>query len=308
MKNQPSDTDNYFLAHWIDNGITDDELRNQVSDEDFMAYKKLRKGIELYSALEAPVSTTFELIKEKISGRNEAKTIKLGTGWIAAIAASVALFIVSYFIFVNGRSYMETGFGEQQTITLVDGSQVRLNARSSISYNSRRWKKERIITLDGEAFFDVVKGNKFTVDTKNGRVEVLGTQFNVNSSNNFFEVFCYEGKVQVIITDSTFVLLPGKGLRKMGNSDFVELQFESKSPEWLSGQPSFKDVPLKYVMDQLEKQFQVVFDRSNIDETLSFTGSFDNADLDLSLATVFKPMGISYKTTDKNKILLRPAK
>jgi len=63
---------------------------------------------------------------------------------------------------------------------------VVLNSKSTISFNKTDWKNNRQLTLDGEAYFKVEKGSTFTVNTNNGSVTVLGTQFNVNSTRRFF--------------------------------------------------------------------------------------------------------------------------
>ena len=88
----------------------------------------------------------------------------------------------------------QTGYGETAQLSLPDGSQVVLNANSSISFLPD-WdeKKERTVTLEGEAFFSIshtVDHQKFIVHSKNIEVEVLGTAFNVNNRR---------GKSQVVL-------------------------------------------------------------------------------------------------------------
>ena len=85
-----------------------------------------------------------------------------------------------------------------------------LNSKSTITFNKHNWDTNRTLELNGEAFFDVEKGNTFTVKTSQGNVSVLGTEFNVNASVDFFRVSCYEGKVKVsemLTTVITYLLL-----------------------------------------------------------------------------------------------------
>ena len=89
---------------------------------------------------------------------------------------------------------------------MPDGSSVNLNAGSELEYTSFNWKKNRVLSLGGEAFFKVKKGKTFTVITKEGNVKVLGTQFKVKSREKLYEVTCFEGKVQVVIQKDTLVL------------------------------------------------------------------------------------------------------
>ncbi len=74
--------------------------------------------------------------------------------------------------------------GERTTYTLPDGSQVRLNAGSKLTYPAV-FKKERHVSLEGEAFFQVTKNpsKPFIVHTKQISTTVLGTSFNINAYN-----------------------------------------------------------------------------------------------------------------------------
>ncbi len=72
--------------------------------------------------------------------------------------------------------------GQRAWVTLPDGSQVWVNAGSTLSYPSR-FDKERRITLDGEAYFEVTKNpdKPFIVSTEHVQIKALGTEFNVHS-------------------------------------------------------------------------------------------------------------------------------
>ena len=70
----------------------------------------------------------------------------------------------------------------------------------------------------------MAKGRKFTVNTTQGQVMVLGTQFNVENRGNFFEVSCYEGLVQVMFKDQTIKLPAGSSFLVMdGNITHTEV-------------------------------------------------------------------------------------
>ena len=71
--------------------------------------------------------------------------------------------------------------GQRLAVTLPDGSRIELNNGTTVRY-ARRFGKQRIVHLEGEAFFDVVEAERpFIVHTFNARVAVLGTQFNVRA-------------------------------------------------------------------------------------------------------------------------------
>ena len=77
----------------------------------------------------------------------------------------------------------------------------------------RNGQTKRDLTLEGEAYFKVQKGQTFSVNTTDGVVKVLGTHFNVKQRNNYFEVNCYEGLVSVTYNNETVKLPPGKTFR-----------------------------------------------------------------------------------------------
>ena len=91
--------------------------------------------------------------------------------------------------------------GQRINITLVDGTNVWLNARTSLSYPVKFGKNNRQVVLDGEAYFDVTKDKSkpFIVQTDNYNVEVLGTQFDVNaySETGEFETTLMSGSLKV---------------------------------------------------------------------------------------------------------------
>jgi ferric-dicitrate binding protein FerR (iron transport regulator) len=160
--------------------------------------------------------------------------------------------------------------------------------------------------LEGEAFFDVVKGASFKVLTKQGAVEVLGTEFNVISRDDYFEVQCLEGKVRVesLTANKEAILLPGKAIRILKKTseewDFIL----TDEPNWLLGESTFMNTPIAQVLLALENQYKINFDVSNIDLDKRFTGGFTHKNLNLALKTVFVPMEIAYSTNDKNQIIL----
>jgi ferric-dicitrate binding protein FerR (iron transport regulator) len=113
---------------------------------------------------------------------------------IGATALGVAaVFVLSFFIWTanhlstNNSNYHHNEIvakrGTKSKLILPDGSQVWLNSESKLSYNSSFNDSIREVTLEGEAYFDVVKDKKhpFVVKTSAISIHVLGTAFNVKS-------------------------------------------------------------------------------------------------------------------------------
>jgi len=131
---------------------------------------------------------------------------------IASIAAGIALlFGISFTYFYNSpfngladsgqNSTIIVPSGQKSQLILADGTKVWLNAGSRLTYSNLYNTKERIVELDGEAFFEVIKDEKREFIVKTGMVDitVLGTSFNVNAypEDSNISVSLLEGKVSV---------------------------------------------------------------------------------------------------------------
>ncbi|WP_299226193.1 FecR family protein [uncultured Psychroserpens sp.] len=293
-----------FLAQWLEGELSDNELKALVSDADYNAFIKLRKGVDTYVALEATTHETFAKIQNKISAKQTKVRQFNNNTWYIGIAASIILFIGLFSIFGNNIVAINTNYGEQKTITLLDGSEVILNSKSTITYDEDNWETNRILNLDGEAYFKVKKGNAFKVITKNGEVTVLGTQFNVNSISDLFEVVCFEGKVRVSSKGEDHILLPTRSVRRINGNAIEAWETVASNPTWIKGESSFKSVPLKYVIPALESQYQIKIHAKGINSNIIYTGSFTHNDLDIALKTVFKSLQIQYFEKEKGNIYL----
>ena len=302
MKENLTKGEESFLAKWLDGTISDLTLKELVSEQDFIDYKKIKSGLELLDELNRPVATSFNALNNSIHKKRNFKHSQATFKWGLSIAASILVVLGCYFAFNFEEITYKTSYAEQKTINLPDGSEVVLNAKSVINFNEKDWRNNRTILLKGEAFFKVKKGSTFSVQTSNGLVTVLGTQFNVKDTDTFFEVVCYEGKVSVTNNKKEYVLSPGNAIRKVDGKDSEKHNKENSLPSWLNGESSFVSVPLKYVILELEKQYNIEIDAHRIDDSIIFTGSFSNKDLKLALVSVFKTMDIHY-VKEKNGVL-----
>ncbi len=294
--------DAVYLAKWMDNSLSNEELRALVSESDFTMYKKLKSTLNIYERLEVSTEISFREIDVEIKKKEKKKKIrKLYLSW--SIAASVVILFGLFTLLKGNDVLIQTNFGEQVSTTLPDNSEVILNSKSTITYNTENWQTERTIFLNGEAYFKVEKGSAFTVNTKNGSVTVLGTEFNVNSKNDYFEVVCYEGKVSVTTSEKQYVLTPSNTVRKISENAIEKRKILEKKPSWTLGESTFKSVPIKYVILALEEKYNVVFEENQINDTLLFTGSFTHSNIDIALKTVFETLQIKY-TKKANTIKL----
>ena len=289
-----------ILAKWIAGELSDAELKKLVSEDEYSDYLKLRKGISLYEKTQAPLrKEIFENIKTMQKQQRKAKLFKM----ITAVAAAVlVLFSINYFI--SPKTFVvETAYGEQQQINLPDGSKVVLGAQSSLSYNKADWENNKIVKLEGNAYFEVKNAGKFTVNTANGKINVLGTKFTINSIDDYLNVKCFEGKVNVV-AQQEIVLKPLESLQKIGNN-IQKTSVDYQKPLWLSGESRFKSTPLKYVLKTIEKQYGISFIKENIDDNKLFTGSFNHHNLALTLKVVLGASNIKVVKKDAHTYVLK---
>lgn len=291
-----------ILARWLNNELTEEEKSNFEASEDFLLYKKIA---EKSSELKPPKFNKDKIFKEVLNKtvlKKESKTIPLFKPWYAVAASILMLFGVFYFL--NLSEKITTDFGEQLAITLPDNSKVMLNSKSKISYQKKNWSKNRVIKLEGEALFKVEKGSTFTVETQQGNITVLGTEFNVKTSKNLFEVICFEGKVKTEHQNQTNILTKGKAIRQIKNAETEKWTTEETAPSWVNGESSFNSMPLQFVIDAIENQYNITINASKIEVNKKFTGSFTHSNLEVALQTVFVPMKIGVIFKDDKTVLL----
>jgi ferric-dicitrate binding protein FerR (iron transport regulator) len=156
-------------------------------------------------------------------GGLETKSVAM-KNWRAIIfryAAAVVVLVISLLAVISfDKVSHQTAYGEVASVQLPDGTEVTINGNSLLEYSRFNWwfLEKRKVSLNGEAFFDVVKRKtkdgdlKFQVFTEHLKVEVLGTEFNVIDRANQEVVVLEEGSVQVSIlsTETTIPLIPGE--------------------------------------------------------------------------------------------------
>lgn len=169
-------------------------------------------------------------------------------------------------------------YGEWKTIDLPDGSTVYLNANSTLEL-ADNWEKEsnRQVKLAGEAFFEVAKKPatkaKFQVLTDNLTIEVLGTQFNVNTKSENTEVFLEEGKIKLDLGESDAMMTPGDFIAysKTAKKIIENKKLKTDLPgTWRNGVLSIKEKTIAEIGEKLEEIYgvQVVITKQVLKEEI----------------------------------------
>ena len=281
------ETHRKYWEEWIANN---NDYKNNL-DEAISIFKQLQIQKNQSKTLE-DIALWQKIEKNILNNQKKPES----TGKILALlrisAVAAVLFILMFFawqLFEDNQTF--TADNEIVLLSLPDGSKATLNKKSSLKYSKSNFKKERLIRLEGEAFFEVKKGSKFSVITKKGEIEVLGTSFNVLSRKDILEVSCKTGSVSVSnASDNTKeILMPGDKLSISG--DITERHVMQSPPGlWTTGIFEFDSSEIQSVLEELARQYNLDLVFKAKTDSRKYTGRFDNRDLDIALKAVCWPM------------------
>jgi ferric-dicitrate binding protein FerR (iron transport regulator) len=291
---------NDFLK-WINGGSSDKELVRLKEKENFKTLEKIAHYSSQIATPKIDIAHALKALEvKKKKTVNSGKLIPFRTKRLYKYGAAVVLLFTSvYYLTLNSETTLKTEFAQRQRFNLPDSSEVILNANSEISYTKEDWNRARNISLNGEAYFKVQKGEKFTVHTTLGDISVLGTQFNVKKRAHYFEVKTYEGLVRVHYKN-TFIELPKGAVFKVINGVIdLNTTFNIQRKTWLQKESNFKSTPLQFVLEEIENQFDCTIETKNIDLSTLYSGGFSHGDLNIALQSVTIPLQLSYEIKGK---------
>lgn len=285
-----------YLAKWLNNELSEEELAEFKNSDEYASYARIIAASEDLRAPDFNEAEALAAVKNK-QLFEQTKVVQLNPfkRFMKVAAVIVVLIAGSYFFFNSLDATITTQYAETKEVILPDNSEVILNADSKLTYNKTDWDTNRNLNLNGEAFFKVAKGEKFTVATTLGTVAVLGTQFNVENRGDFFEVTCYEGLVSVVYNKNEIKLPAGASFVVINGAINNAQNPDALVPSWLNSESSFKSVPLKYVFDEFQRQHNIIVSTENIDMNQLYTGSFSNSDAKLALQSISAPSQIKFK-------------
>lgn len=234
---------------------------------------------------------------------------------VSAFASVVLITIIGLYLFNNAsQDYQLTEVITQNAATeklvLPDGSTVTLNSGSKIKFSDPFKEDARLVEIEGEAFFSVIKGEiPFIIKTENAKVRVLGTEFNVWSREAKTKVIVKSGKVELSseLKYPEEVILTGNQLStvfadqppskpKSIDSDFLL--------GWLNSELVFDKTHIAEILNELERHYDISLsleDRSLRKNTL--TGSFKNENPDSALNMICLALDLTYSKEGNNYII-----
>jgi transmembrane sensor len=226
------------------------------------------------------------------------------------------------------RTYntITTTRGRQFRVTLPDGSQVWLNAASSITYPVAFTGNEREVSVTGETYFEVAHSNKpFKVKKGNTEIQVLGTHFNVNAYDDEpdMKVTLLEGSVQVKsevgsptsdknsqasdFRPQTSVLKPGQQAAihqsQLTIHDKVDLE---QVIAWKNDIFNFQDATLEQVMRQLARWYDIEVRYEQGIPNITFEGAMSRQNKLADVLHSLEGVGVHFRLEADRRLIVLP--
>lgn len=214
----------------------------------------------------------------------------------------------------NSYNTLYVPVGQRAQITLEDGTNVWLNAQSTLKYPSKFSKKDRIVEIEGEAYFDVAKNSKrpFIVNANQVTLEVLGTQFNIYSyeETGYTETILVEGLLKVsdnLNKNNSVIIKPNQEVFYKCGELTVSTISNTDHLLWRDGIYSFDNEKLIDIIEKLELYYdvEIIVEDPEI-FNFNYTGKFrqrDGIDEILRILQIIQPFKIE-KDKENNKITL----
>ncbi|MCE8625750.1 FecR domain-containing protein [Bacteroides fragilis] len=300
------------------------EHKKQLEQLYYMLFVGERKAVMDAVDTESSLSALKDRMKQKEPDRKSVGKMRVSK-W-KRYAVPLAAFLCGLLISTGALYWMSSGksagyvfateAGQRARAVLPDGTKVWLNASTQLVYKPSFWKRERLVDLNGEAYFEVShnKHRPFVVNSKDVRTCVLGTKFNVRARSSEAKVVTtlLKGLVQVQLPGQSeeegILLKPGQTL-SVDTRTMQLMLTEADRPGdvllWINGKLKFEQATLVEIVQCLEKHFDVHFIISDAQlkkERFTCTFSTDD-DIRQILSILALTKRFDYKCEDNNIIL-----
>lgn len=264
-----------------------------------------------------------EQVYTNLMSRINPKNRKFSWMKIAAVLLPFLVLNVAFWMYsgtdnreaVNRDIYVPCG--ERMTVMLSDGTKVYLNADTKLTYPEQFVGKERKVSVEGEAYFEVKKDAKkpFIVDVSTMQIKVLGTSFNVNAYPSESKVLTTldEGSVKIRNVQSNsfdYIMKPGETaiFEKETGTCIVQKNKNYKNESvWLKDVLIFNDTPLEDVLKILSRKYNVQF---NVENKAIYAYTYTLRSEGESLQEILENMKhitpIKYERTNRKEVKISP--
>ena len=316
------------LQNENDVNITDPYLQDWIkaapeNKEDLKKYTKIWNGVNIIGKRKKyNTYAAWEKVNSRIS-RQSLISDRFKISLISAAAASL-LILFGFSFYFNWFSQnaeeplkLTTELGSRSEATLPDGTKVKLNAGSELTYRYDRHKKTRNVQFNGEGYFDVEKNKKpFIIQLQNGlTLKVLGTKFNLSAypDDAIIKTTLTEGRVELKKSErERLILVPGQigSFNKKSGSLYYSKEESAHNLSWMDKKLYMDNMSLKEISKTLERWYdvQITFAEKGTGEDIHYTGVLREK----SIYDVFEALDqiskIEYKIDGRNIVVSEKSK
>lgn len=309
VSNSASETDIEAFNNWLESSEDNQKLYAQLK----ALWEKLP---DTNKRIEFDESAAKEKIISEIRQKHKKSVLPKARFWIPA-AASILLLLGIWYITQKpggidaGPVSYQTSQNEVLDIVLPDGSEVWLNANSSLEHSNSFDKQQRKVKLKGEAYFEIARSEEKTFKVFTGRTitKVAGTSFYLKSyDKEKVLLIVNSGKVKFYRNfrpQKRIVFTAGdKGAYSAATNEILkEKNNNINYLSWKTGILTFSDTPLSEVCKILTNHFKVPVKSNLEDSAFSITGTFKNENLEDILTTISITLDIKISDTENGIVI-----
>lgn len=313
-----------LIGRFVNGELSDEELdklnewKIQSKDNELFLkeIEQIADDCKRLEAMEQIDSTrALATVKEKIDSGTKLRRILNAWQKIAAVIVIPLMIFLGYQNLLSSKdskivwNEVRTPYGLISTVMLPDSTVVELNGHSKLKYPLTFSGRERVVELDGEAFFKVKTNSDmpFIVKCNTIEVQAVGTSFNVLKMRSGEVVTSLlEGKVNLLKETSggrrkLLSMFPGQTVKY----DCIENKITQKENSgidryvaWREGKLIFRSEALPNVLEQLGRRYNVDFEiEGKLDGKHVYTGTFVNKSLDKVLEFIELTTPVTFESS-----------
>ncbi|NVO10713.1 MAG: FecR family protein [Bacteroidales bacterium] len=315
LSGEASSTERLHLEQWLN----ESEINRKYFDQIKFIHEKATKT---YPEIDFDVDKAWGNVKDqmKFTPKVDIKVRKIQWGWLSVAASIVALIGISAIVYFNtGKKTIapvsdDIAIASQDSSVsqkLPDKTQVYLNKKSKIAYSPNYGKKNREITLIGEAYFNAThsKDKPLTIKAEDTYIKDIGTSFNIKAYPNedVIEVYVENGKVVFYSEkDSGITLVKGDvGVySKKTNTFSKKIAVEPNILSYKTKSFTFINAKLLDVVRQLNSVYSTQIHLKNPDiERCTINVSFEDESIETIANVISETLNLKLSKTSEGYIL-----
>ncbi len=311
-------------------GQADELERREVEDlsiksEEFRKELNRLQNIWILSGVGNKIDDEFiqaeieKILSKILVNKSHKRTRKLNFSlWQYAAAIVVSILVsgtIGYFIsdrFSDGATAQTTKVvvarGEKSTVILPDGSEVKINSGSTLTFPSSFNDSKRVVSFSGEAFFTVKKDKHrpFIVESGKLKVEVLGTRFNFSNycDECLSATYLQSGRVKLVLDGQDDIyMLPSELVKVYNQGHYEKMKVKDDYyTDWTRGIFTVHGETIESLAKRLERSFdvQVYFADDDVRKH-TYTGSMKDDNLENILDAIQYASSLRYKWNEKER-------